>query len=175
MTPRERECIKDVLMMGLLRMLWGTPKPIERLAKNHVKPLGDLIEAQNNILDSVENVTKSLSVENRIYHAVVDDSVEKAKQKYKNGDHIATYRSVYSHHGIYDGEGNVYEYQDGSVMCRTIEEFAGEDDLYTVNESSPYSPDEIVARARSRVGESEYNLLWNNCENFATWCRCGAE
>ena len=161
--------------MGLLRLLCGIPKPLERLAKKHVKPLGDLIEIKNNLLDSVENVTKSLVVENRIYHAIADDSVEEAKQKYKKGDHIATYRSVYSHHGIYDGRGNVYEYQDGRVMRRTIEEFAGDDDLYTVNESSPYSPDEIVARAKSRVGESEYNLLWNNCENFATWCRCGAE
>ena len=92
--------------MGLFRMLCGTSKPLERLAKKHVKPLGDLIETQNNILDSVENATRSLSVENRIYHAIVDDSVEEAKQKYKKGDHIATYRSVYSHHGIYDGEGN---------------------------------------------------------------------
>ncbi|CAH1244077.1 PLA2G16 [Branchiostoma lanceolatum] len=32
---------------------------------------------------------------------------------------------------------------------------------------------EVVERARSRLGKSGYNLLWNNCEHFATECRYG--
>ncbi len=163
--------------MSWLRMMFGTPKPIERLAKNYVKPVGDLIEAKNNILDSVENVMDTVSVEKRIYHAITDDTVEEARLKYCKGDHIATIRSAYSHHGIYDGEGFVYEYQDYKVMHRTLEDFADKDDLYVVNESSPYSPDEIVKRAKKRydAGEKKYNILWNNCQSFATWCRCGGK
>ncbi|XP_035699314.1 phospholipase A and acyltransferase 3-like [Branchiostoma floridae] len=37
------------------------------------------------------------------------------------------------------------------------------------------SGDEIVDRARSRLGETGYNVLWKNCEHFATWCRYGVE
>ncbi|XP_019642160.1 PREDICTED: phospholipid-metabolizing enzyme A-C1-like [Branchiostoma belcheri] len=34
---------------------------------------------------------------------------------------------------------------------------------------------EIVERARKNVGEVGYNVLWKNCEHFATWCRYGEE
>ena len=33
-----------------------------------------------------------------------------------------------------------------------------------------YSADEIVSRARSKLGEDSYSLLFNNCEHFAIWC-----
>jgi hypothetical protein len=31
----------------------------------------------------------------------------------------------------------------------------------------------VVQRAESRLGQSNYNLLFNNCEHFATWCKTG--
>lgn len=38
-----------------------------------------------------------------------------------------------------------------------------------------YDREEIVRRARSEIGTKlgTYNLLSNNCEHFANWCRCG--
>ena len=36
-----------------------------------------------------------------------------------------------------------------------------------------YSPEETLARARSRLGESSYTLPFNNCEHFAIWCKTG--
>ena len=36
-----------------------------------------------------------------------------------------------------------------------------------------YLPQETVNRAISRVGEDKYNLLFNNCEHFAIWCKTG--
>lgn len=36
-----------------------------------------------------------------------------------------------------------------------------------------YSPVETVARARSKIGERGYNLLLDNCEHFAVWCKTG--
>ena len=30
-----------------------------------------------------------------------------------------------------------------------------------------------LARAESRLGEGEYDLVFNNCEHFANWCRTG--
>ncbi|KAE9547026.1 hypothetical protein FO519_009762 [Halicephalobus sp. NKZ332] len=39
----------------------------------------------------------------------------------------------------------------------------------------PFSPDEIVRRARSKIGSWYYDLERNNCEHFAKWCRYGEE
>lgn len=36
-----------------------------------------------------------------------------------------------------------------------------------------YSPEETVERARSCLGDGEYNLATNNCEHFAVWCKTG--
>ena len=36
-----------------------------------------------------------------------------------------------------------------------------------------YSAEETVERARSREGEQAYNLVANNCEHFAIWCKTG--
>lgn len=36
-----------------------------------------------------------------------------------------------------------------------------------------YSPEETVARAKSRIGEQKYALPFNNCEHFAIWCKTG--
>ena len=36
-----------------------------------------------------------------------------------------------------------------------------------------YSGDETVSRAKSKLGEGGYNLLLNNCEHFAVWCKTG--
>ncbi len=40
---------------------------------------------------------------------------------------------------------------------------------------SPYSPEEIVRRARSRLGENDYRLVTNNCEHFCNWCVSGVK
>jgi hypothetical protein len=36
-----------------------------------------------------------------------------------------------------------------------------------------YSPEETVQRALGRLGENKYNLVFNNCEHFAIWCKTG--
>lgn len=36
-----------------------------------------------------------------------------------------------------------------------------------------YSSSETVSRAKSRLGENAYNVLLNNCEHFAIWCKTG--
>jgi hypothetical protein len=43
----------------------------------------------------------------------------------------------------------------------------------TGHPKSPYSPEEVVRRARSRPGENDYRLLTNNCEHFCNWCLNG--
>ncbi len=36
-----------------------------------------------------------------------------------------------------------------------------------------YTPEQTVARAKSRLGEKQYFLPTNNCEHFALWCKTG--
>jgi len=36
-----------------------------------------------------------------------------------------------------------------------------------------YSPAETLKRAKSRIDENSYNLLFNNCEHFVIWCKTG--
>jgi Lecithin retinol acyltransferase len=33
----------------------------------------------------------------------------------------------------------------------------------------------VVERAKSRLGERDYNLLFNNCEHFTSWCKTGID
>jgi HRAS-like suppressor 3 len=94
------------------------------------------------------------------------------------GAHLATSRHGYAHHGLYVGHGKVVHYaglsrswRPGLVEEVTISEFAFGHPVRIVDHSgSRYSPQEIVQRARSRLGEDNYNLLTNNCGHFCNWC-----
>lgn len=101
------------------------------------------------------------------------------------GSHLYSPRFGYDHHGIYVGLGKVIHhsgwsdaFQKGPIECTTIEKFcAGNGFKIKVYVSMVYSPPEIVMRARLRLraGNSKYNLLFSNCEHFATWCVTGEE
>jgi hypothetical protein len=39
--------------------------------------------------------------------------------------------------------------------------------------TSNFDAQEVIERARSRVGEDGYRLLTNNCEHFCEWCLRG--
>jgi hypothetical protein len=98
------------------------------------------------------------------------------------GAHLITKRHGYSHHGIYVGAGRVVHYaglSGGLWHCGPVEEvslsrFGGGSAIGTVEYTTvTYSPEEIVRRARSRLGENDYRLLTNNCEHFCNWCVSG--
>jgi hypothetical protein len=97
------------------------------------------------------------------------------------GTHVVTDRTLYAHHGIYVGDGRVVHYaglcngwQSGLIEEVSLEEFAdGERILAVPHSSRAFSDAEIVARARSRLGEDMYHLLRNNCEHFCQWCVTG--
>ena len=38
---------------------------------------------------------------------------------------------------------------------------------------SVFSAEETIRRAKERLGEEKYNLVTNNCEHFAMWCKTG--
>ena len=145
----------------------------ERTVKRFCQPLGTVVEKYNNILDSAGNISEATNPIRILEHKQTDKSVDEAKKEFSKGDHIAVLRSGYSHHGIYDGNGGVIEYNDSIVRYTSLHDFACGSNVYKINERAAYSENEIVSRAYSRIDEQDYNVIYNNCENFATWCRCG--
>ena len=100
------------------------------------------------------------------------------------GDQIYVYRDfppplqgVYEHHGVDCGDGSVIHYRKPSeVVERTsLEIFSRGHKIYAreYTEGFCFIPDVVVDRAQSRLGEKKYNLVYNNCEHFATWCKTG--
>jgi Lecithin retinol acyltransferase len=94
------------------------------------------------------------------------------------GAHLITPWLGFAHHGIYVGEGRVIHYGAlvYDIIRKPVEEvsletFSGGRPVFVVqHESLPFDVSEIIGRARSRLGESRYRLLTNNCEHFVEWC-----
>jgi len=96
------------------------------------------------------------------------------------GTHLIIYRRGYTHHGIYLGNGRVVhyagriKYPQGLIEEISLAEFSEGRALRVEKlQSGRFNRNEIVRRARSRLGESRYDLLRNNCEHFCNWCRLG--
>ncbi|GCB05177.1 lecithin retinol acyltransferase family protein [Ralstonia sp. SET104] len=97
------------------------------------------------------------------------------------GAHLVAERDGYEHHGIYVGNGQVIHYagfsrrqRRGPVERISIGSFACGFAVSIQRDASPcYNGDEVARRAGSRLGESDYRLLTNNCEHFCSWCLFG--
>jgi hypothetical protein len=97
------------------------------------------------------------------------------------GAHIVTSRRGYSHHGIYVGEEKVVHYAgsthgllSGPIEEISIDIFTGGRRVWaTCDAPANFASDEVISRARSRVGENHYRLFSNNCEHFCEWCLRG--
>lgn len=89
--------------------------------------------------------------------------------------HFINIKGVYEHHGIDCGDGTVIHYRKPSeIIERTsLETLAQGGIIYVKRYQTSFIPDVVVHRAESRLGERKYNLLFNNCEHFATWCKTG--
>jgi Lecithin retinol acyltransferase len=85
------------------------------------------------------------------------------------------------HHGIYVGDGNVVHYAGlarghfrGRIEEVSLAQFAHGRSVWTRSCDLPtFGAQEVIRRARSRVGENRYRILRNNCEHFCEWCLRG--
>lgn len=93
------------------------------------------------------------------------------------GDHIYVNCGPIEHHGIDCGDGTVIHFSKkkgkGKICQDTIHSFARGSSIYVKQRKHRYSPEQVVQRAKSKLGETGYNLGLNNCEHFATWCHSG--
>ncbi|ELR99213.1 lecithin retinol acyltransferase family protein [Gloeocapsa sp. PCC 73106] len=99
------------------------------------------------------------------------------------GDQIYVYRELlnvqgtYQHHGIDCGDGTVMHYRKPSEVIEqtSLSTFARGNRVYVREypEGFCFIPEIVLQRAKSRLGENKYNLVFNNCEHFATWAKTG--
>jgi len=91
-------------------------------------------------------------------------------------DHLQVPRrhGLFNHHGIDLGDGTVAHYLEGREILRSpVSEFS-QGEVVSVMDHADASPAGVtLRRAMSRLGEQNYNMLFNNCEHFATWCKTG--
>ena len=94
------------------------------------------------------------------------------------GSHVMVkrWKGCYSHHGIADGNGNVIhfrwnpEIKAGVVTKNDLSVFSNGNSIRVTPTSKPIT---VLSRAYSKIGETGYNLVTNNCEHFAEWCKTG--
>ena len=78
------------------------------------------------------------------------------------------------HHGIDLGDGTVAHYLEGEEILRSsLEDFCSGESPQVIDHTQADPTGLTLRRAMSRIGEQRYNLLFNNCEHFAVWCKTG--
>ena len=94
------------------------------------------------------------------------------------GDHIFVSKTGYSHHGIDIGNGKVIHYtgepgsKSNAAISETIkEEFSSGLKVQVVKYGKCLPVSRTLEIAESRIGEQKYNLVFNNCEHFARFCK----
>ncbi|XP_053407208.1 phospholipase A and acyltransferase 1-like isoform X2 [Mercenaria mercenaria] len=104
---------------------------------------------------------------------------------FERGDIVAFPRIGYTHYGIYVGRGKIIHFDgskdqkgaDATVRIGDLHKVPGSSRKYICNkldkDYKPFSPTKIVSNAESMLGYSKYNIIGNNCEHFAMWCRYG--
>jgi Lecithin retinol acyltransferase len=100
-------------------------------------------------------------------------------EEFALGCHLVSPRRTYFHHGIYIGEGKVIHYAgksedktgaDSSIRITTRENFcAGQGCTVRKHAQARFTGQQVVGRAKTRLGEDGYSLFGNNCEHFCNW------
>jgi len=152
------------LIKKTVRKIVKQPKNIVRLVKSKSPNLTTPVVIRN-LLDSSKPTRKY------------------TEQPYK-GTHIFINQKRhgvrYQHHGIYIGDGRVIDFVDKRKGIREIslEKFcrSSRNKRYGIIHSTRKGTrDKVVKRAKRALKKQsfDYNLLFENCEHFANYCRSG--
>ena len=147
-----------------------------------------------NSVDFTKNIDKDTLTEfltnryiEQFLDGIIDDDdhpISDRVAQYANlaeiGSHLKTPRmgNSYTHHGIYIGNEKVIHYagladglKSAPVEAITIEKFLSGNKYEVIpHPHAQFTSNEIVTRAKSRIGENDYNVIGNNCEHFVHWC-----
>ncbi len=155
---------------SLIKLNRENRKEIQQITGEMNPSLGKAARTYHNLLDTIDNYIESRH--NGLNRMLLADNAADIQK----GDHLFAQRPGFTHHGIYMGENMVLHYHMSKVKITGLEEFAeGAKIQKRSNEESPaaYPADEIIKRGLSRYGESDYNIIFNNCEHFVRWARNG--
>jgi len=104
------------------------------------------------------------------------DSLLRSGEEPPLASHLITPRALYTHHGIYVGNGRVIHYAGLArgwgrrpVEDVSLERFAHGHSVRIRRDSRCFDSGAVLERARSRLGEANYSILTNNCEHFCAW------
>ena len=109
--------------------------------------------------------------------------MQKQEIRFPLGAHLIVKHLGYSHHGIYAGRGRVIHYSGFAHLFKkhpieitSIEKFSFGKTIIQQNYQHPkFKGRKVVRRMRSRMNESNYHLIINNCEHLCTWAITGIE
>lgn len=110
---------------------------------------------------------------------IIFTEIEPQVVKRKKGELYACYFGSGFHLGVYIGNNEVVHYRDDSIVHRTSwEEFLrGREPQHWVYPDIKAAPiDVVIKTAISQSGKTmKYNLISNNCEHFALYCKTGGK
>lgn len=136
-----------------------------------------------------ENSTISVKTDqNNIFYFKVKKykqiKISKSTGEPKYGDIVGTTGSFmeyqYDHMGIYAGNNKVIHYcsstgnaSDAKIQQTDMEPYFKKGSYFILNieNAALFNGEKTVERAKTRLGEKNYNLLQNNCEHFVIWCK----
>lgn len=97
----------------------------------------------------------------------------------QKGELYACYFGSGFHLGVYIGNNEVVHYRDDSIVHRTSwEEFlrGREPQHWVYPDIKPAPVDMVIKTAKAQAGKKmKYNLITNNCEHFAIYCKTGGK
>jgi hypothetical protein len=88
-------------------------------------------------------------------------------------DHIYIQKTGYTHHGINCGDGTVIHFDSRKICKISMNDFCGGRNYFIKEYVKCDSKEVVYQRAKSRLGDCNYNLIYNNCEHFACYCKTG--
>lgn len=140
--------------------------------RSYHKKINEIHDIGKNIYDTVYNARDAVDIARYEHFHVEKETI------LTRADHLFVYRLGYTHHGLYLGGEQVIHYARNQVRYDNLDEFTKgcKICLLPLSESPVhYTKEEVIDRAKSRLGEARYNLITNNCEHFVRWCRAGRE
>lgn len=93
---------------------------------------------------------------------------------YEKGDHLYTFCTGYTHHALYVGSGYVIQRTREGVKRSTLYSFSEGSSIFKEDHIwRPFTREQSCERAYSELGNPDYNVFWNNCEQFVNWTISG--
>ena len=167
-----------------VRVAWGNLREMRSAIDWIIKPwkeckLGDIIAVHR-----YNGVYAHYAVyvgQGKVIHYAQDPKAGKADSCRIHKADFSEFLKTENHYEIIhfqdDGSDPIHEYIDAlgkhvtyGTTCVFPKVKAG---LRCLKGYHLYSAKETVERAKSRIGETQYNLALNNCEHFALWCKTG--